>query len=217
MELALRFSVCIIVCGLAAAGSLQGMNEQAIRKLKDGSLQCQSAHDSHMILMLSEDEVNDEFCDCADGTDEPGTSACPNGKFLCAAEPLHKVINSTWVNDGVCDCCDGSDEFQGRLECDNKCKQIRADLLKEYSSKMERARRGLQMKSNLSADGQHRYKQSTENAKNAEKKSVEVRADLSTLERMIVTLENSLGRMLAPQLPSLCPSASRAVLHICLF
>mmetsp|Transcript_7994 Transcript_7994/g.35450 ORF Transcript_7994/g.35450 Transcript_7994/m.35450 type:complete len:666 (-) Transcript_7994:2803-4800(-) len=51
---------------------------------------------------------------------------------------------------------------------------------------------GLQMKSNLSADGQHRYKQSTENAKNAEKKSVEVRADLSTLERMIVTLENSL-------------------------
>jgi len=142
MELALRFSVCIIVCGLAAAGSLQGMNEQAIRKLKDGSLQCQSAHDSHMILMLSEDEVNDEFCDCADGTDEPGTSACPNGKFLCAAEPLHKVINSTWVNDGVCDCCDGSDEFQGRLECDNKCKQIRADLLKEYSSKMERARRG---------------------------------------------------------------------------
>ncbi|KAJ8900779.1 hypothetical protein NDN08_000080 [Rhodosorus marinus] len=167
------------------------MTEEAIRQLKDGSLQCQSAHDPHMILMLSEAEVNDEFCDCADGTDEPGTSACPNGKFLCDLEPLHRVINSTWVNDGVCDCCDGSDEFQGRMECENKCKQIRADLLEEYTSKMEQARRGLQKKSNLVADGQHLYKQSTESAKSAEKKSVEIRADVSTLERMIITLENS--------------------------
>lgn len=31
--------------------------------------------------VVSWEMVNDDFCDCKDGSDEPGTSACSNGEF----------------------------------------------------------------------------------------------------------------------------------------
>ncbi|KAL8483906.1 hypothetical protein ACS0TY_026552 [Phlomoides rotata] len=45
--------------------------EAELVKCKDGS------------KSFTRDCLNDNFCDCTDGTDEPGTSACLSGRFYC--------------------------------------------------------------------------------------------------------------------------------------
>ena len=44
--------------------------------------------------------INDDYCDCADGSDEPGTNACPKSLFYCKHN--EQKIPSSQVNDGIC-------------------------------------------------------------------------------------------------------------------
>lgn len=92
--------------------------------------------------------VNDDYCDCEDGSDEPGTSACLQGMFYCANrgdEP--KTLRSMYVDDGVCDCCDGTDEPRGR--CKDECLEIGKETLKRVEEELADGKVGLSKRSGL--------------------------------------------------------------------
>lgn len=121
-------------------------------------------------LKLSYAQINDNTCDCPDGSDEPGTAACANIDNLSPEQPLPGSLSGStntanalpgfwcdnvghigsyipfsFVNDGVCDydlCCDGTEEYGGvgGVKCPNKCDEIG----KEYRRVEEQRRSALE-------------------------------------------------------------------------
>ncbi|KRY77745.1 Glucosidase 2 subunit beta [Trichinella pseudospiralis] len=129
---------------------------------------------------ISFDWVNDDYCDCQDGSDEPGTAACPNGFFHCvnlAAES--KNIHSSWVNDGICDCCDGSDEWLGRVKCPNICVEIGRKMREELERKQAIQREGNAIRNQLvkEAEQMKTEKKSKLEAAMAEREAIQASYD----------------------------------------
>jgi len=102
------------------------------------------------------EHVNDDYCDCKDGSDEPGTSACPTAKFYCAQRGFKPfLIPSSRVNDGICDCCDGADEWAQvtGTPCQNNCDELGAADRVERERLEQLVQEGLKMKAELAAKG----------------------------------------------------------------
>ena len=85
-----------------------------------------------------------DYCDCADLSDEPGTNACAllshsatgfaptySCKDTKGYSPL--AVPSHMVGDGICDCCDGSDEVTGL--CPDECAVWHAEAMEKAAAR----------------------------------------------------------------------------------
>ncbi|KAH8324290.1 hypothetical protein KR074_003763 [Drosophila pseudoananassae] len=98
-------------------------------------------------------QINDDYCDCADGSDEPGTSACAQGKFHCLNKGHQPIdIPSSRVQDGICDCCDGSDESQ-LVACPNTCQELGAAAAVQRRNEAELFKKGAERRQELITRG----------------------------------------------------------------
>lgn len=121
----------------------------------------------HPSITIKSAQVNDNSCDCPDGSDEPGTAACSNIDPLSPPQPLVSSTSGTtnttnvlpgfwcenkghigayvpfvYVNDGVCDydlCCDGTEEYShaGGVKCENRCDSIGKEYRKIEESRKQ--------------------------------------------------------------------------------
>uniref|UniRef100_A0A674JWS5 PRKCSH beta subunit of glucosidase II n=1 Tax=Terrapene triunguis TaxID=2587831 RepID=A0A674JWS5_9SAUR len=128
--------------------------------------------------------VNDDYCDCQDGSDEPGTSACPNGRFHCTnAGYRPQYIPSSRVNDGVCDCCDATDEYNSGFVCENTCKEMGRKEREALAQMAEVAREGFQLKQVL-------IEEASKGREDKQRTLAELQEGKKSLEEQVETLRS---------------------------
>ena len=104
------------------------------------------------------ERLNDEYCDCADGSDEPGTSACAGiarQRFFCPQRGFAStLLPSSRVNDGICDCCDGADEWAREgAPCPSTCAELAAKHNAQNQVRAAAVRQGIEARHALAGAG----------------------------------------------------------------
>lgn len=138
--------------------------------------------------------VNDDYCDCDDGSDEPGTNACPNGHFHCSNLGfLEKIIPSSRVNDGICgnylfmskidfntkliwseDCCDASDEYNSSANCVNNCNEMGEELRQQRELHLKLLKEGNQIREQYIQESKQKKEKSKQELEELKRKRLEV-------------------------------------------
>lgn len=139
--------------------------------------------------------VNNDICDCTDGSDEPGTSACTalrgsaltlfpqDWKFQCTSEePVSQAFPHNHVNDGICDCCDGSDEVGSPTLCPNRCAEMARELVRERKAEQERSRKAAESKAVMHSAAVRRREEAAKSLIELETEYAQIVADLPILE-----------------------------------
>ncbi|RKP32564.1 hypothetical protein METBISCDRAFT_29472 [Metschnikowia bicuspidata] len=145
-----RLLCSLVAASVALASSVRGVapdKQSLYQPDAQGNWKC--LLDPSTVLKL--EQVNDNYCDCPDGSDEPGTNACEFTSsspkmYYCANEGFYpRYIENYKLNDGVCDyeiCCDGSDEYvSGR--CPNVCSKVKEQYDGYILKKKEEMNHGL--------------------------------------------------------------------------
>lgn len=152
----LLITLQLIWCTIGSATKIRGVNPILLDRYQpdaDGMFHC--LNDS--TIAIPADRINDNYCDCPDGSDEPGTSACSNSKFYCENEGFFPhYIPSSWVDDGVCDyekCCDGTDEPKGK--CPNRCAEFKDKYERERLENNGIVDKGVEIRNGIIAKSQH--------------------------------------------------------------
>ncbi|XP_026731877.1 glucosidase 2 subunit beta [Trichoplusia ni] len=138
--------------------------------------------------------VNDDYCDCFDGSDEPGTSACLNGFFHCTnAGHRPQNIPSSRVNDGVCDCCDGTDEYASEVTCSNTCEELGREARAEAQRLAELYKAGSHLRVELIEKGNAKRNEMAEQLQQLEKDKSEaeqIKNEKEALKNELESKEN---------------------------
>lgn len=138
--------------------------------------------------------VNDDYCDCFDGSDEPGTSACLNGFFHCTnAGHRPQNIPSSRVNDGVCDCCDGTDEYASDETCINSCEELGREARAEAQRLAELYKAGSHLRLELIEKGNVKRNEMAEQLQHLEKdksEAVQMKDEKENLKNELEAKEN---------------------------
>ena len=128
--------------------------------------------------------INDDYCDCEDGSDEPGTSACHNGVFYCPNKGYKpKYLVSSRVNDNYCDCCDGSDEWNSDIQCNDSCRELGAKAMEEFKKKQEEHSQGYDKMVEYSNEGQRKKEEYQNELKRLESDMGVVESEIESLKK----------------------------------